>query len=148
MKKIMILLFLLLASLSISAQSSDKLTAEFKARQQEQDDAENKKDLAALDKIFADDFIFIAANGSIHNKKQFLDELKADTEPPSDQKLGYEDFKVRVYGKTALANYVLMVPGKDKDGKATTSRFRMSVLWVKHGKNWRIVNFHATRVRP
>ena len=148
MKRILAFAFILLASLSISAQTSDKVTAEFKARQIAQDDAENKKDTAALEKIFADDFIFIAANGSIHNKKQFLDEVKAETEPPSDEKLEYEDFKVRMYGKIALANYVLAVPGKDKDSKVTTSRFRMSVLWIKQGKDWRITNFHATRVRP
>jgi len=148
MKKIWTLTFILLASLSISAQTSDKVTNEFKARQMAQDDAENKKDVAALDRIFADDFIFIAANGSVHDKKKFLDEVKADTEPPSDQKLEYEDFKVRIYGRSvALVNYVLVVPNKDKDGKDTTSRYRMSVLWAKQGKDWRIVNFHATRVR-
>lgn len=149
MKRITILVLLILASLSISAQTSDKITGEFKARQQAQDEAENKKDLAALDRIFADDFIFIAGNGSIHDKKKFFDELKADTSPPSDQKLEYEDFKVRLYGKTvALVNYVLVIHDKDKEGKATINRYRMSVLWVKQGKDWRITNFHATRVRP
>jgi len=147
MKEIILFLLIILASLSISAQTSDKITAEFKARQMAQDDAENKKDIPALDRIFADDFIFVAANGSIHDKKKFFDDLKADTSPPSDQKLEYEDFKVRIYGKTALAGYVLVVPGKDKDGKETMTRFRMSVLWVKQGKDWRITNFHATRVR-
>jgi ketosteroid isomerase-like protein len=147
MKKIIILSLILLASISISAQTSVKITAEFKTRQQVQDEAENKKDLAALDRIFADDFVFIGANGSIIDKKKFFDELKADASPPSDQKLDYEDFKVRVYGKTALAGYVLVVPGKDSQGKDTVSRFRMSVLWVKQGKDWRITNFHATRVR-
>lgn len=148
MKKIIILSLILLASLSISAQTSDKITGEFKARQMAQDDAENKKDVAALDRIFADDFIFIAGNGSALDKKKFLHEVKTDPAPPSDQKLEYEDFKVRLYGKNlALVNYVLVVPNKDKDGKETISRYRMSVLWVKQGKDWRITNFHATRVR-
>lgn len=148
MKNICILVLVLIFSLSISAQTADKITAEFKTRQMAQDDAENRKDVAALDRLFADDFIFIAANGSAHDKKKFLDELKADTSPPSDDKLEYEDFKVRIFGKTtALAAYVLAVPSKDKDGKAIINRFRMSVLWVKQGKDWRIINFHATRVR-
>ena len=148
MKIIITFFFIILASLSISAQTADKITNEFKARQMAQDDAENKKDVAALDRIFADDFVFIAGNGSIHTKKMFLDEVKADTSPPSDQKLEYEDFKVRLYGKKlALVNYVLVIHDKDKEGKATINRYRMSVLWVKQGKGWRITNFHATRVR-
>lgn len=148
-KTISILILVLLAFVcSVSAQSTDKITGEFKARQMAQDDAENKKDVAALDRIFADDFIFIAGNGSVHDKKMFLDEVKANTEPPSDEKLEYQDFKVRIYDKKlALVNYVLVVSGKDKDGKETISRYRMSVLWIKQGKDWRITNFHATRVR-
>lgn len=112
-----------------------------------QDDAENKKDIAALDRMFADDFIFIAGNGSVYDKKKFLDELKADTSPPSDQKLEYEDYKVRMYGKTAITGYTLVIPAKDKDGKAIVNRYRMSVIWIKQGGDWRITNFHATRVR-
>jgi ketosteroid isomerase-like protein len=108
-----------------------------------------KKDVAALDRLFNDDFIFVAANGSTSDKKKFLADVKANDEPSSgpQEKLTYEDFKVRVYGKTAIVNYVLLVSGKDKDGKDFASRYRMSVLWVKQKKDWRISNFHATRVR-
>lgn len=148
MKKIITSLFIIIAFLSIVyGQASDKITAEFKARQMAQDEAENQKDMAALDRFFADDFVFIAGNGSVYDKKKFLDELKADTSPPSDQKLEYEDYKVRMYGKTAITGYTLVIPTKDKDGKAIDNRYRMSVIWVKQGKDWRITNFHATRVR-
>lgn len=127
--------------------TSDAITKQFIELQRGQDEAEGKKDIAALDRFFNDDFIFIAANGSVHSKTQFLDELKADDEPPSDQKLEYEDFKVRVYDKIAVANYVLAVSQKDKDGKNVVNRFRMSVIWVKNKGMWRITTFHATRVR-
>lgn len=149
-KQITILAVIILVCTSLaSAQSasSDRVTKEFFDLQRAQDEAEGKKDIDALDRIFNDDFIFIAANGSVHDKKKFLDEVKSDTEPPSDQKLDYEDFKARVYGKTAIINYVLVVPGKDNAGKAIVNRFRMSVIWVKNKQNWRITNFHATRVR-
>jgi ketosteroid isomerase-like protein len=46
-----------------------------------------------------------------------------------------------------MVNYVLVVGGKDKDGKDTVSRYRMSVLWLKQKGLWRISNFHSTRVR-
>jgi ketosteroid isomerase-like protein len=127
---------------------SDKLERQFIALQRAQDDAEGKKDIAALERIFSDDFIFIAANGSIYDKKKFLDELRSDTEPAGHEPLGYEDFKVRSYGKTAVANYSLLVTGKDKDGKPLISRYRMSAVWVKQKGNWRLANIHATRVRP
>jgi len=135
---------------AVTAQSQNKnLEQEFMRLQRAEDDAEAKKDVAALDRLFNDDFIFVAANGSTSDKKKFLADVKANDEPSSgpQEKLTYEDFKVRVYGKTAIVNYVLFVSGKDKDGKDFASRYRMSVLWVKQKKDWRISNFHATRVR-
>lgn len=148
MKRTIILTIALLTIATIAAQSQNKnIEQEFMRLQRAEDEAEAKKDVAALDRLLNDDFIFVAANGSITDKKKFLDEVKADAEPASQQNLTYEDFKVRVYGKTAIVNYVLLVSGKDKDGKDTASRYRMSVVWVKPQRDWRISNFHATRVR-
>jgi ketosteroid isomerase-like protein len=137
------------AAFDADAQSkTDKnLTPELLRLQRLQDEAEGKKDFAALDRFFNGDFVFIAANGKIYDKKTFLDELKADTEPAPPQTLDYEDFTARGYGKTAIVNYVLVVKGKDKDGKEFTNRYRMSVIWVKQNGSWRIANFHSTRVK-
>ena len=138
----------LITSTTVIAQSQGKsIEQEFMRLQRAQDDAEAKRDIAALDRLFNDDFVWIAGNGSTSDKKKFLDDVKADTEPSSPQNLTYEDFKVRVYGKAAIVNYVLVVSGKDKDGKDFTSRYRMSVVWIKQKQDWRISNFHATRVR-
>jgi ketosteroid isomerase-like protein len=138
------------AAFDADAQSkTDKnLTQELQRLQRLQDEAEGKKDFAALDRFFNDDFVFIAADGKIYDKKTFLDELKADTEPALPQQtLDYEDFTARGYGKTAIVNYVLVVKGKDKGGKDYTNRYRMLVIWVKQNGRWRIANFHSTRVR-
>lgn len=150
MKRIIIFAFIstLIAAVATGAQTKNEtVDQQFLALQKAQDDAEDKKDIAALDRFLNDDFIFIAANGSISDKKKFLEEIKADAAPPSRQKLEYENFKARVYGKTAIVNYVVVVPGKDNAGKDIVNRFRLSVIWVKNKGNWRITNFHATRVR-
>ena len=39
---------------------------------------------------------------------------------------------------------MLVVSGKDKDGKDTLSRYRMYSVWVKQKGNWRLANIHAT----
>ena len=146
-----VIVLLLLASSFAAAQASKSgaLERQFIALQRAQDDAEGKKDIDALDRIFSDNFIFVAANGSIHDKKKFLEEIKSDTEPATTEPTpGYEDFKVRSYGNTAVANYLLVATGKDKEGKPVVSRYRMSAVWVKQKGNWRLANIHATRVRP
>jgi ketosteroid isomerase-like protein len=115
----------------------------------EEEAAESKKDIATLDRLLNDDFVFVAANGSISDKKKFLDDIKSENETASTLPpiLNYEDFNARIYGKTAIVNYVLVVSGKDQGGKDYANRYRMSVVWVKPKTDWRISNFHATRVR-
>jgi len=139
----------LLAATSIAAQSkADKnIEQELMRLHRLEEEAETKRDIVALERLLNDDFIFIAADGSIYDKKKFIDEIKADTSTPLQQKLVYENFKARVYGKTAMVNYILVVSGKDKDNKDYTNRYRMSVMWIKQKGVWRITNFHSTRVR-
>ena len=143
----LVVAFLISATTVIAQSQGKSIEQEFMRLQRAQDDAEAKRDIAVLDRLFNDDFVWIAGNGSISDKKKFLDDVKADVEPSSPQNLTYEDFKVRVYGKAAIVNYVLLVSGKDKDGKDFTSRYRMSVVWIKQKQEWRISNFQATRVR-
>jgi len=139
--------FLIIATMVTGQSQNQSFAQEFMRLQRAEDDAEAKKDLAALDRFLNDDFTFIAANGSISDKKKFLDEIKRDESSASQESLSYEDFKVRVYGTTAMVNYVLLVSGKDKNGKDYANRFRISVMWVKQKQSWRMSNFHSTRVR-
>ncbi|HEX3184034.1 MAG TPA: nuclear transport factor 2 family protein, partial [Pyrinomonadaceae bacterium] len=67
----------LITATTVFAQSQNKnLEQEFMRLQRAEDDAEAKKDVAALDRLFNDDFIFVAANGSTSDKKKFLADVK------------------------------------------------------------------------
>ncbi|HEX8367464.1 MAG TPA: nuclear transport factor 2 family protein [Pyrinomonadaceae bacterium] len=152
MRRLIVPTFVLLAAASsVAGQSTagknNRLEQEFMRRQRAQYEAEAKKDVAALDRFFDDDFIFVAANGAVYDRKKFLDEIKGDDSPPSGNTVAYEDFRARAYGKTAIVNYAPVVSGKDKDGKDFANRYRMSVVWIKQKGSWRITSFHATRVR-
>jgi ketosteroid isomerase-like protein len=149
MKQIVILtIALLIAASNAAAQKDGKnIEQEFIARHRAEEEAEAKRDIAALERTFGEDFIFIAANGAVSGKKKFLDDVKTNTEPAAPQKLAYENFRARAYGKTVMVNYVLVVSGKDKNEKDYANRFHMSVLWIKQKGIWRIANFQSTRVR-
>lgn len=147
MKRIIIFTVFFLLAAATSAAAQTKLEREFNLLHRAEEEAEAKRDIAALDRVLADDFVFIAASGAIYDKKKFLDDIKADDGAAEPQKLEYENFKVRSYGNTAMVNYLLVVTAKDKDGKDAVSRYRVSVLWLKQKGAWRIANFHTTRVR-
>jgi ketosteroid isomerase-like protein len=131
----------------LCAPAQSKLEQKLLRLQKAGDEAEGKKDFAALERLLDDDFIFTAANGAVYTKKQLIEDIKADDATGAAQTLGYEEIKTFDYGKTAMINYLLVVKGKDKDGKDFTNRFRMSSLWVKRNGAWRNVSIHSTRVR-
>ena len=151
MKRIFIFaaVILLLAPINGFAQSkmNENLERELMRLHRAEEEAEAKGDAAALERLLNDDFIFVAAGGEVYDKKKFIDEIKADTSESAPSKLDYENFKARRYGKTAMVNYVLVVSGRDKNGKDYANRYRMSVLWTKRKGIWRMSNFQSTRVR-
>src|SRR5262245_16239841 len=74
----------LVTASTVTAQAQNKNSEqEFMRLQRAEDDAETKKDVAALDRLLNDDFIFVAPNGSVSDKKKFLDDVKGNDEPSS-----------------------------------------------------------------
>ena len=123
------------------------LEQELMRLQHAEDEAESKKDFAALERLLSDDFIFTAPNGAISDKKKLIEDVKNDDEPEAGQTISYDDVKVHAYGKTAVVNYLLVVRGRDKDGKDYSNRYRNTVVWVKPQSRWRMAAIHVSRIR-
>ena len=126
---------------------SKSLEQELMRLQRAEDEAESKRDLAALDRLLSDDFIFTAPNGAISDKKKLIEDIKND-EPEAGQTINYEDVKTHAYGKTAVVNYLLIVNGHNKEGKDYINRYRNTVFWVKQQGHWHMAAIHVSRIRP
>ncbi len=149
--RILLLALMFVVSTAVQGQSKDKQgkneAKEFMLLQKAADEAENKKDLAALDRLLTDDYIFTAPGGTVIDKKQLIAEVRNDV-PEEGQTIAYDDAKARVYGKAAVVNYLSIVKGRDKDGKDYTNRYRNTVMWVKQQSHWRMTAIHVSRIRP
>lgn len=130
-----------------ASHNDEELARELMRWQQAEDDAEAKKDLAALDRLLCDDFLFTAPTGALTDKRQLIADIKAD-DSGGDQTISYEEVKAHGYGQTAVVNYLLLVKGRDKDGKDFTNRYRNTVVWVKQQGRWRMAAIHVSRIRP
>jgi ketosteroid isomerase-like protein len=152
MKRILIITVLIVAASSYAQGQSkgDKrksLEQELMQLQHDEDEAESKRDLAALDRLLSDDFIFTAPNGAISDKKRLIEDVK-NADPEVGQTINYDDVKTHVYGKTAVVNYLLIVKGQDKNGKDYANRYRNTVVWIKQQGHWRMAAIHVSRIRP
>ena len=101
-----------------------------------------KNDVAALDRIYADDYTFVGDTGTIMNKSQRLDAFKS-----GDLKydaIDTEVVTVHMFGDTATAvtniTTKLAPGGKFKDGK-----FVVILTFVKLKGRWQLVAAGNTR---
>jgi ketosteroid isomerase-like protein len=102
-------------------------------------------DVKAMEKLLADDYIAITANGGLQSKAQTLENLK--TGVLHFTSIEFSDRKVRFYGQTALVTSRAEVSGKTGEGDIAGS-YRYTRVYVRDAQgDWKIVSFEASRIR-
>ena len=94
---------------------------------------------AALDRIYAADFIGIGPSGTVRTKPKVLSDFTSGS--LKFQSITTEDVLVRVYGNTAVDTGRSTMIGQDK-GKAVPRDNRFTRVWIKEAGRWRLVANH------
>jgi ketosteroid isomerase-like protein len=134
-------------ALSQTPSSADNKTAEQEVRQmiEQYRTALTKKDTAALERIWADDYTFINASGAVVTKVERLANLKSGA-TSLDTIVTDPDMKIRVYGgDVAIAINRVTLKGQ-YSGKATSGQFQASIVWAKTPSGWQLVCNQITPV--
>lgn len=126
--------------------AADTAAAQVEKLEREWSAAFLRHDVAAIDRILADDFVGIDGRGFVSGKAEELDEARphpaGDFEVLSEQ---LSEVHVRVYGNMAIVNAINTESARFK-GEAFTPRYRRTTVWVKRGGRWQCVSFHASRI--
>jgi uncharacterized protein (TIGR02246 family) len=96
-------------------------------------------DAAALDRIYADDFIGVGPSGTVRTKPQVLSDFTSGH--LKFQSITTDEVQVRVYENTAVETGVSTMVGQDQ-GKAVPRDNRFTRVWVKQQGRWRLVANH------
>ena len=103
-------------------------------------------DAAALDRIYADDFIGVGPSGTVRTKKQVILDFTSGT--LKFQSITTDEVQVRVYENTAVETGLSTMDGQD-NGKAVPRNTRFTRVWVKQQDFWRLVaNHYSVRSAP
>src|SRR3954464_8383545 len=101
-------------------------------------------DAAALDRIYAEDFIGIGPSGTVRTKAQVISDFTSGH--LKFQSITTDEVQVRVYENTAVETGLSTMVGQDK-GKAVPRDNRFTRVWVKQQGRWRLVaNHYSLRV--
>jgi ketosteroid isomerase-like protein len=108
-------------------------------------------DPSVVERLLADDYVGVDGRGIFSNKADEIKEASAPdaSAPPPLFTVTNEsvtDFRVRVYGDTAIVNARTVQQQVDKSGTQREVQFRHTNVWMKRHSRWQCVSFHGSRI--
>ncbi|MFM8703861.1 MAG: nuclear transport factor 2 family protein [Planctomycetia bacterium] len=106
------------------------------------------ENLAFLEGVLHPDYVHTRPNGVVSDRTGFLASVKQDEAEPNVNydKLTSKDFKVRLYGDTAVLTGRSGIASDDTTG-TLNGETRWTRVFLRQGANWKLVAFQATLVR-
>ena len=101
------------------------------------------KDRKAIESNISARFMQIGSDGAKADKATFVDALM--DKRLSISPYSVEDFEIRVFGNTALLTGTTDMQGS-WDGKAFTSHYRYTDVYVRENGKWHVVNVQTTLI--
>src|SRR5918996_1992285 len=105
-------------------------------------DAIIKNDPEAIGQLVADDWIIIDPDGGIVDRTRFFEVIKSGA--LTHEIMESEDFRVRVYGESAVVTGVTRTKGEFM-GQEFSTQERATDVFVKRDGRWQCVLTHLTR---
>jgi ketosteroid isomerase-like protein len=102
-----------------------------------------KKDVAALDRIWADDLTFINPRGELLSKQDRLDNIKTGATAFKSSRLS--DTRIRTYGQAAVATFKVALEAQ-YSGQDGSGDYRVTTVWARPKGTWQMVAVHMTPV--
>lgn len=152
MKLIVRLIMLLFVGLSLAVgQTTDKTSSrssrtekELLKANQAYDDALVRSDVVALDRIYADEFVYTTFDGTVRDKTQQLSFTKSgDLRLESGKS---DEVRIRIYQNTAVITGRFTAKGQLR-GKNLDIRERYTAVWVKQGGRWLLVAEQGNEIK-
>jgi len=103
-----------------------------------------KSDTAVLEKLMAEDFLAISANGTLSDKKQYLQRVSSGVNAFTT--IDVMDIKVRMQPSAAVVVSQVRVLGQ-LDSRPVNAVYRYTKVYGRATNGqWRVLNLEATRV--
>lgn len=126
-----------------STASSAAIEADLKKMTTDMAASLTKNDIAAMEKIYGENYMFVGPDGTVSTRAQRIEAMKTgDTKYES---INYDDISVRSNPEGTGAIVISRVNVKGKNmGKAVDGLYRVTHIWSKTKDGWRMVNGQTT----
>jgi ketosteroid isomerase-like protein len=106
-------------------------------------EAQIHANVAALERIYADDFVGVGPSGTVRTKPQVISDFASGD--LRFQSITTDGVRVRVYGNAAVETGLSTMNGQDK-GNAVPHDTRFTRVWVRQHGRWRLVANHYSSI--
>jgi ketosteroid isomerase-like protein len=103
-----------------------------------------EQDYAALEGLYAGDYMLVRPDGSVLNKQEVLQDLRGGGLRFHSIELAQTE--VRMYASTALLTAECQAVSS-RQGTETRSHFRLIAVYVQQGQSIKLVHFQSTFLR-
>jgi len=108
-------------------------------------EADVKKDVAALNRILAEDWTGIDFQGTVMNKAQALMEVAAKSDATATQSTVLGEMKIRVFGNTALVSGTEVETSQYR-GQDSSGEYIWTDVFVQRSGRWQAVSSQSTKL--
>jgi hypothetical protein len=92
-----------------------------------------------VERLLADDLVWIGAFGGVRDKTTVLSSIKQRTMTRPQQE---EQTRVRVFGDTSIVT--MLVTNQDDRDPSLIRKMYMTEVWAKQRNEWKLVSFHSS----
>ena len=131
--------FLVIALPCLCAAQTEKGSKEDEAVQQAFKayvEAWKNKDLAALQRLIADDYMALNSENKVSSKENELATVKSD---PVWNQMTVDEIHTHIVGNTAVASGLISAQGQRPDGTVFNAKVRFLGVLVKRGGKWQLL---------
>ena len=125
------------------AKQNSKSEQEVLKLSKEYDEATRRGDSSVLERLLADEYLYISSNGSVFNKADAVNFAKS-----GEAKLEFgqsDDVRARGFGDTVVVTGRWTARGTNK-GKSFSDVDRYTSVYVKRNSRWQIVSDHVSSI--
>ncbi len=101
------------------------------------------RDVAALDRIWADDLTFVNLRGELLNKQNRIDNIKSGA--TAFKSIQLSDKRIRTYGEAAVATFQVALEAQ-YSGQEGSGNYRVTTVWARTKGMWQMVGVQMTRI--
>jgi len=116
-------------------ESMNDVEKEILRLEEELTETEMRVDVAALDRIYADDIMVTAPIGICVDKPAVMTEIRQASDKATVERYDKDNLKVRAFGDTAVTSYRITATARFED-KEINAHLCITNVWLKRRERW------------